>query len=160
MNSKKFLLKALLVAIFWGVYIIAFSFNAQGTYKVMTLVGIFFMHWSILECVDAVFERKSKKSLDVNSEKMKFVVVWSDENRKTTADTMKAIVKKLAKEHGVEVRYLYADRVLEFHTDMVKVRFINKVDEYRGLKYDKAFGFNSKPYARPLIEYIVEQHDI
>ena len=160
MNKKKFWIKILLIAIFWVLYVIAVGFNEQGTYKVMTFVGILFMHWSILECVDEIFNRKYKKFPDVNSEKSKFVVVWSDDNRKNTADTMRAIVKKLGKEHGIEVRYFYTDKVMEFYTDTVKVRFITKVDEYRGLKYDKAFGFNNKPYAGPLIEYIVEQHDI
>ena len=160
MNKKKFWITVLLIAIFWGVYIIAVGFNEQGTYKVMTFVGILFMHWSILECVDEIFNRKCKKFPDVNSEKSKFVVVWSDENRKNTADTMRAIGSKLHKEHGIVALPVCSDNRIELYTDTVKVRFITKVDEYRGLKYDKAFGFNNKPYAGPLIEYIVEQHDI
>ncbi len=160
MNIKKFIAKVLLIALLWGLYIIGKGFNEHLMYVCMTGLGLVYAHLSILELVDAIFDRKSKKSPDVNSEKMKFVVVWSDENRGNTVNTMKAIIKKLAKEHGVGVRYAYSDKTLEFHTDVVRVRFITKVDEYKGLKYDKAFGFNSKPYAGPLIEYIVEQHDI
>ena len=74
MDKKKVLLKVLLIAIFWGVYIIAMGFNEQGTYKVMTFVGIAFMHWCVLESVDTIFERKFGKSPDVNSDKLKFVV--------------------------------------------------------------------------------------
>ena len=160
MNIKKVLTKVLLMAVLWALYIIGKGANERLMYLCMTGLGLVYAHLSILEIVDMIFNRKSKKIPEVNSENLELVVVWSDENRKVTADTMKAISKKLVKEHGIGVRCFYGDDVTELYTDKVKVKFITKIDEYRGLRYDKAFGFNNKPYARPLIEYIVEKHDI
>ena len=160
MNSKKFLANVLLIGLFWCLYMAGKGSNEHLTYVVMTGFGLVLVHIGILELVDMIFNRKSKKFPEVNSEDLKFIVVWSDENRKITADNMKAIAKKLVKEHGIEVRCFYGNDATELYTDKVRVKFITKIDEYRGLKYDKAFGFNSKPYAGPLIRYIVEQNDI
>ena len=160
MNVKKIFTIVLLIGLFWLLYIIGKGANEHFAYVVMTGVGLIFVHISILEFVDMIFDCKSKKFPEVNLDNLKVVLVWSDENRKSTSDTMKAIVNKLSKEHGVNAYGFYGNDDMEFYTDKVKVKFITKVDEYRGLKYDKAFGFNNKPYARPLIKYILEQHDI
>lgn len=160
MNIKKFGIKVLLIAVLWVLYVTVKGVNEHATYITMTGLGLLCAHLCILEFVDMIFDRKSKKLPEANSEDLEFILVWSDEKRKATVDTVKAISKKLVKEYGIGARCFYGNDATELYTDKVKVKFITKVDEYRGLKYDKAFGFNNKPYARPLIEYIVEKHDI
>lgn len=159
MNSKKFWIKSLCIALFWLLYVTVKDINEYVTYFAMSLFGLTFIHMGILHIVDLAFDRKPKKSQGEDSEELKLVLVWSDDNRSCTAITMKDISKRLSKEHGIETTHAYLDK-LEFCTDKVRIKFVTKVDEYRGVRYDKAFGFNNRPYAKPLIEYVLEQHDI